>query len=195
MMPTNEPVSAQDDSDLMLLFESRDERAITETQARYGSLCNSLVNRILQNAQDAEECISDTMLHIWNAIPPAKPKSFRAFMITVAKHTALNRQEQKQAEKRGGNQTDISLEALPDAFASEEDTAYAAEQHIMKSALRRFLASLPKETRIIMIDRYWMMCSIREIAEAHGMSQSAVKMSLMRTRKKLEKFLRKEELL
>ena len=194
-MPTTDDVIAQDDSDLMLLFESRDEQAITETQARYGMICSRLVNRILHDSQDTEECINDTMLEIWNAIPPAKPKIFRAFLITVAKRNALNRQEKKQAIKRGGKEQDISLEALPDAFASETDTALAAEQRIMKAALRRFLSSLPQEVRMIMIDRYWMKCSVSDIAKTYGMSKSAVKMSLLRTRKKLEEFLRKEDLL
>lgn len=194
-MPITEAVCAADDSDLIRLFESRDEQAIAETQARYGSLCSRLVNRILNNSEDTEECISDAMLQIWNAIPPAKPKSFRAFLITITKRIAMNRQEQKQAAKRGGKDTDISLEALPDAFASPEDTALAAEQRIMKAALRRFLCSLPKESRLILIDHYWLMCSVGEIAEEHGISRSAVKMSLLRSRKKLEEFLRKEGLL
>jgi RNA polymerase sigma-70 factor (ECF subfamily) len=194
-MPITEAVCAADDSDLIRLFESRDEQAIAETQARYGSLCSRLVNRILNSSEDTEECISDAMLQIWNAIPPAKPKSFRAFLITITKRIAMNRQEQKQAAKRGGKDTDISLEALPDAFASPDDTALAAEQRIMKAALQRFLISLPKQSRLILIDHYWLMCSVGEIAEEHGISRSAVKMSLLRSRKKLEEFLRKEGLL
>ena len=198
-MPADEALTAsemhQDDSDLIALFESRNERAIAETQARYGGFCQHFVSRILENAQDTEECMSDTMLHLWNAIPPAKPKCFRAFLVTIAKRLALNRLEQRQAVKRGGTGTDVSLEALPDVFLSEDDTALAAEQRIMQEALRRFLSSLPKQARLIMIDRYWLMYSVSEIAEAHQISKSAVKMTLLRTRKKLETFLRKEGLL
>lgn len=186
---------AQDDSDLIALYESRNERAIRETQARYGSICEHLVNRILRDPQDTEECISDTMLHIWNAIPPAKPKSFRAFLVTVAKRLALNRLEQRQAVKRGGTEQDVSLDTLPDVLEASDDTALAAEQRMLKDAFRRFLGSLPKQTRLIMIDRYWLMYSVSEIAEAHGISKSAVKMALLRTRKKLGEFLREEGLL
>lgn len=186
---------AQDDSDLIALYESRNERAIRETQARYGTICEHLVNRILRDPQDTEECISDTMLHIWNAIPPAKPKSFRAFLVTVAKRLALNRLEQRQAVKRGGTEQDVSLDTLPDVLEASDDTALAAEQRMLKDAFRRFLGSLPKQTRLIMIDRYWLMYSVSEIAEAHGISKSAVKMTLLRTRKKLGEFLREEGLL
>ena len=135
------------------------------------------------------------MLQIWNAIPPAKPKSFRAFLITVTKRLALNRLEQRQAIKRGGANADVSLEALPDVFAAADDTALAAEQQMLKAAFRRFLAGLSQENRIIFVEHYWLMCSVNELAEEHEMSKSAVKMSLMRTRKKLEAFLRKEGLL
>lgn len=186
---------AQDDSDLIALYESRNEHAIRETQARYGTICEHLVNRILRDPQDTEECISDTMLHIWNAIPPAKPKSFRAFLVTVAKRLALNRLEQRQAVKRGGTEQDVSLDTLPDVLEASDDTALAAEQRMLKDAFRRFLGSLPKQTRLIMIDRYWLMYSVSEIAEAHGISKSAVKMTLLRTRKKLGEFLREEGLL
>lgn len=186
---------AQDDSDLIALYESRNERAIRETQARYGTICEHLVNRILRDPQDTEECISDTMLHIWNAIPPAKPKSFRAFLVTVAKRLALNRLEQRQAVKRGGTEQDVSLDTLPDVLEASDDTALAAEQRMLKDAFRRFLGSLPKQTRLIMIDRYWLMYSVSEIAEAHGISKSASKMTLLRTRKKLGEFLREEGLL
>ena len=186
---------AQDDSDLIALYESRNERAIRETQARYGTICEHLVNRILRDPQDTEECISDTMLHIWNAIPPAKPKSFRAFLVTVAKRLALNRLEQRQAVKRGGTEQDVSLDTLPDVLEASDDTALAAEQRMLKDAFRRFLGSLPKQTRLIMIDRYWLMYSVSEIAAAHGISKSAVKMTLLRTRKKLGEFLREEGLL
>ena len=184
-----------DDSDLIRLFEARDERAIAETQTRYGSFCHQFVCRILNNTQDAEECVSDTMLHLWNAIPPEKPKCFRAYLVTLAKRLALNRREQKQAAKRGGKDADISLEALPDILVSGEDTELAAEQRLLRDAFSRFLGSLPKQARLIMIDHYWLMQSVSEIAAEHRMSKSAVKMTLLRTRKKLEEFLREEGLL
>ena len=183
------------DSDLIQLFESRSEQAIAETQTRYGGFCYSIVYRILGNAQDAEECVSDAMLHLWNAIPPAKPKSFRAFLITLTKRLALDRQAQNQAVKRGGGSAETSLEELPDVLAAADDTALAAEQRMLREALGQFLSALPQETRIIFIEHYWLMCTVSELAEEHQMGKSAVKMSLMRTRKKLEEYLRKEGLL
>lgn len=95
--------------------------------------------------------------------------------MTVAKRLALNRLEQRQAVKRGGTEQDVSLDTLPDVLEASDDTALAAEQRMLKDAFRRFLGSLPKQTRLIMIDRYWLMYSVSEIAEAHGISKSASK--------------------
>ncbi len=184
-----------DDADLIRMFEMRSEQAIAETQTRYGGFCYSIVYRILGNAEDAEECVSDAMLHLWNAIPPAKPKSFRAFLITLTKHIALDRQAQNTAVKRGGGSAETSLESLPDVLAAADDTALAAEQRMLREALGQFLSSLPQETRILFIEHYWMMCTVSELAEEHKMGKSAVKMTLLRTRKKLGEYLRKEGLM
>lgn len=183
------------DSDLIEMFESREEQAIAQTQTRYGGFCYSIAYRILGSPQDAEECVNDALLHLWNAIPPAKPKSFRAFLITMTRRLALDRNEHHQAAKRGGSETETSLDALPDVLPAADDTALAAEQRVLKEALGRFLSDLPQETRIIFIEHYWMMLSVREIAEEHQMGVSAVKMTLLRTRKKLGIFLREEDLL
>ena len=183
------------DSELIQLFESLNETAISQTQSIYGGFCYSIAYRILESEQDAEECVNDAMLHLWNAIPPAKPKSFRAFVITLTRRLVLDRKEHRQAAKRGGANPDTSLEALPDVLPAADDTALAVEQRLLKEALGRFLGDLPKETRIIFLEHYWMMRSTREIAEEHEMGVSAVKMTLLRTRKKLEAFLREEDLL
>ena len=184
----------ENDSDLIQLFELREERAIAQTQLRYGGFCYSIAYRILGNVQDTEECINDAMLHLWQAIPPAKPVCFRAFLVTLTKNLALDRLAKRKARRRGGD-SDASLDALPDVLAAADDTALATEQRLLKDAFRRFLSELPQETRIIFIEHYWMMCSVSEIAAEHRMGKSAVKMSLLRTRKKLSEYLEKEGLL
>ena len=184
-----------EDQRLVAMFESRDEQAIAETEKTYGGFCYSIAYRILQNVQDAEECVNDAMLRIWNAIPPAKPDNLRAFVITLTRRLALDRYDAHHAAKRGAGQTDIPLETLSGSLTSAADPARTAEQKMLREALGRFLSGLPKDTRIMFVERYWYMLSVREIAEHHGITQSRVKMSLSRTRRKLETFLMKEELL
>ena len=183
------------DNEIISSLTARDQNGLTELQSKYGAKLTGIARGILGNGQDAEECVNDAMLHLWNAIPPAKPKSFRAFVITLTRRLVLDRKEHRQAAKRGGANPDTSLEALPDVLPAADDTALAVEQRLLKEALGRFLGDLPKETRIIFLEHYWMMRSTREIAEEHEMGVSAVKMTLLRTRKKLEAFLREEDLL
>ena len=111
------------DSDLIEMFESREEQAIAQTQTRYGGFCYSIAYRILGSPQDAEECVNDALLHLWNAIPPAKPKSFRAFLITMTRRLALDRKVHHQAAKRGGSETETSLDALPDVLPAADDNS------------------------------------------------------------------------
>lgn len=182
------------DTQLIAMFTARNEQAIAETQQVYGGFCYSIAYRILGNRQDAEECVNDAMLCLWNALPKAQPKSLRAYLITVVRNLALDRTAADHAEKRGGNAEQIPPEALAELPAAD-DTAGAAEQRALKEALGRFLSGLPQETRILFIERYWFMSTVPELAKEHGMGQSAVKMALSRTRKKLEAFLKEEDLL
>ena len=181
-----------EDSALLELFISRDEQAISQTQQAYGRLCYTVAFNILGNAQDAEECVSDAMLSLWNAVPPAKPDSLRAYLLRITRNLAMNRQEAAHSVKRGGAEQALPLETFAEVLAAPDDTARSAEQHSLKEALGRFLAALPQETRIMFVERWWFMSSVQEIAREHGKGLSAVKMTLSRTRKKLEIFLKDE---
>lgn len=183
------------DERLIALFQDRSEQAIADTQHEYGGLCQALAQRLLGSREDAEECVNDAMLALWNAIPPAKPDSLRAFLITITKRTALKRMEANAAAKRGGGQTAVPLEDVSAMLAAEDGTEAAFDRRQMQDALRRFLGDLPKDQRIMFVERYWFMKGVREIAEEHGIGQSRVKMSLSRTRAKLGEFLRGEGLI
>lgn len=177
---------------LIGLFEARNEQAISETQRQYGTLCRNIAYGILGSEQDAEECVSDAMMRLWNSIPPEKPESFRAYLITLTKRLALDRLRADRAAKRGGGAAESELDALAEIMPAADDTAAAAENRLLKEALGRFLGGLPQETRIIFVEHYWFRSPVNEIAAEHKMGRSAVKMSLLRTRRKLEAFLKGE---
>lgn len=61
-----------EEQEILELFFSRSEQAIRELDDKYGKVCHSLSYHILNNRQDAEECVSDAYLGMWNAIPPAR---------------------------------------------------------------------------------------------------------------------------
>lgn len=69
-------------------FFDRDEKAIADTNSKYGNLCRCISYNILQNDSDTDECINTAYMNVWNAIPPARPKSFKAYLCEVVRNTA-----------------------------------------------------------------------------------------------------------
>ena len=181
-----------EESRILALYFARDEEALQETEKQYGKLCFGIAHRILQSPQDAEECVNDTLLRAWNSIPPASPSSLSAYLATVSRNLALDRYRAQNAEKRTGEVLPI-LDELKDCVSVSEEDAYADTQQIT-DALNSFLHALPSRARTVFLRRYWYLCPIAEIARDNGMRESAVKMSLLRTREKLKQYLEKEEI-
>jgi RNA polymerase sigma-70 factor (ECF subfamily) len=69
-----------DDLKIIDLYFERDENAIKETEKKYGRLCLNIATNVVGNIEDAKECVNDTYLGVWNAIPPARPNNFTAFI-------------------------------------------------------------------------------------------------------------------
>ena len=92
-----------DDNQIIALYWQRNEQAISETETKYGSYCRSIVYGILQNGADTEECINDTWLRAWDAIPPQKPARLSAFLGRIARNLALDRYDYNHAAKRSGS--------------------------------------------------------------------------------------------
>ena len=101
-----------EDTQSIDLYFARDERAIRETDAKYGRFCLTVASNILTLPSDAEGCVSDTYLHAWNAMPPQRPDRLSAFLGRIARNLALNRWETYAAEKRGAGQTALALDEL-----------------------------------------------------------------------------------
>lgn len=182
-----------EDRNIIELFDARDESALDLCKKKYDRFCFRIADRILNNREDAEEIVNDTYLKAWNTIPPQKPESVKAYLGMLTRQGALNRAESRAAEKRGGGQVEIALSELEECLADVgTDTV---DSILLRDALNRFLRALPPKARIVMIQRYWYMCPIEEIAKNNGMKMSYVKVTLHRTRAKLKEFLEKEGLL
>ena len=177
------------DEAIVALYFDRSEEAIAACQVKYGKTCHTIAYNILHSDEDAEECVSDTWIRAWNAIPPEKPARLGAWLSTVTRRLALTRYEKKTAAKRyGGMET--SLDELAECVSAGSLTL--ADEVVLSNAINSFLASLSTRTRMIFMRKYWYMDSIADIAKALGMTESAVKVSLHRTREKFRKHLDKE---
>lgn len=178
------------------LFWQRDEEAIPAVKTKYGAYCAAIARRILPDPRDAEECVSDTWLKAWNAIPPHRPPRLALFLGKITRETALNRWKANTAQKRGGGEVTLALEELGEQFSTGEDpVTQAAELAQLGKAISEFLRTQPPQTADLFLRRYYHLEPIRDLAEAFGLTESSVKTTLHRTRKRLRTYLEKEGLL
>ena len=155
-----------DDEAILTLYRQRDSRAVAETEAKYGRLCLSVARNILSNREDSEECVNDTWLHAWNAIPPEWPLRFSAWLSRVTRNLAVSRLREQQA----------------------------VEQKELLDAINRFLDGLDAAVRDVFIARYFYAASHSELSARTGWSVGKVKTVLRRTRLKLRTALKEEGL-
>ncbi len=179
-----------EDEQIIALFWARDEDAIPATDARYGRRLHLLSEGIVQCCEDAQECVNDTYLKTWDAIPPQRPTYFFAFLAKICRNVSLGRVEWKNAAKRKATVVTLTREmeqCIPTRWAELEP-----EGEALGKLLDRFLETLPAQSRGIFLRRYWFADSIGEIAARYGITQSKVKTQLYRTRNRLRQFLEGE---
>lgn len=182
-----------EDSKIIDLYWQRSEAAIGETAKKYSRYCHSISFNILHNAEDAEECVNDTYLNAWNAMPPRRPNCLTTFLGRITRNLSLDRFKRYSAEKRGGGQTELALDELDEAVpAAAADVEEAIGERELSQLLDKFLAGLPREKRIMFVRRYWYLMPIRIIAEQMGMNEKRVNSALFRLRKRLRAYLERE---
>jgi len=180
-----------DDSRIISLYWARDEQAISETATKYGTYCLQIAMNILHNMQDSEECVNDTYLRTWNAIPPERPNHFGAFLGKITRRLSLDRLKARHAEKRTGGRWSVSFDELGDCLTSgdyEADT----DARAIGDAINSFLKKELPTARKIFVCRYFYGDSLEEISHRLGISEAKVKSSLFRSRNRLKAHLEKE---
>lgn len=181
-----------EDKKIVELYWERSETAIVETQKRYGRYCHYIAYNILYSHEDAEECVNDTYIKTWNALPPHRPERLAAFLGKITRNTALDRYLSDRTKKRGGGQTEAVLDELAECVQDEKSSSCMADELALREAINGFLGLLPVQKRIIFLRRYWYMSSVKEIAEDYGLTESNVKVTLLRTRNRFKAYLEKE---
>ena len=178
-----------DDHQIIQLYWDRSESAIRETDQKYGGYCAAIARNILGNSQDAEECLSDTYLHAWNAMPPQWPKRLAAFLGRIVRNLSFDRYRYLHAQKRFGGEVPLILEELGECVSGAETPEEALDRKALAEAIERFLDTLPEPKREIFLDRYWYAESIGQIAKRHRMTENYVSVTLSRLRGKLRRHL------
>ena len=183
-----------DDRQILGLFNARDESALTEMQ-RYSAPGKALALRMLGSLQDAEEVLNDAMLRLWESIPPAAPKNLCAYLMTVVRNLACDRLREAGAKRRGGSAVRAPLDELAEVIPSSADVEAEFDSRQMSEAVAAFLDTLPKDRRVLFMQRYWAMMPVKEIAAQSGMKVGTVTSTLKRTRDQLHQYLEERGLL
>ena len=181
-----------EDTKIIDLYFARNETAITETDQKYGAYCRSIAWNILQNHEDSEECVSDTWLRAWNAMPPQRPRVLRQFLAKITRNLSLDRFRAGHAQKRGSGEVPLALEELKECVGSG-DPATDAERKLLEELIGQFLQQLSERDRGVFLRRYFYMESHKDIAARYGMKETNVRLCLSRTRQRLREYLRKED--
>ena len=177
------------DEHILDLYFARDPDAIAHTAEQYGAYLTSIASNILDAKEDAEECVCDTYLRAWNAIPPQRPRILRAFLGRITRNLSINRCRSLHAHKRGGGQVSLALDELSGCVSGSEDVETVLDRNALLEALNDWLASLPVHKRCIFLRRYWYFDSVREISARCGMTETAVSVILHRMRNSLRTYL------
>lgn len=177
------------DEDIIRLYFDRDERAISETSARYGKYCYTIADNILHNHEDSEECVNDTYVKTWESIPPQRPGIFSAFLGRITRNLSLNRYKMNTAAKRGGNDMTVLLDEISEVVSGGDTPEDLLMEQALVSALNEFLRSLQPHQRQMLVRRYWYADGISSIARRMGTSENNVSATIRRLRISLREYL------
>lgn len=179
-----------EDTNIIALYLARDQQAIAETDRAYGGRLQALSERIVQNREDAQECVSDTYLKTWETIPPQKPRFFYAYLAKLCRHFSLGRLDWNNAAKRKAPVVALTQE-MENCIPDQQRDRLEDRRELVR-ILNTFLAGLSPENRVIFLRRYWYCETAAEIARHCGLRENAVYTRLHRMRNQLKNHLAKE---
>ena len=181
-----------DDEKIIEMFFERSEQGIRELDNKYGAVCHNLSYNIVNNRQDAEECVNDAYLGAWNAIPPVRPNPLLSYIVKIVRNISLKIYWRKEAAKRSSHYT-IALEEIEACIADQKNIEEEIEVRELACIIESFLDTLTIENRVIFMRRYWFSDSYKDIAEFVGLSEKNISVRLTRIREKMKQYLIERE--
>ena len=181
-----------DDEKIIELFFARDQQGIQELDLKYGKACHSLSYHIVNDRNDAEECVNEAYFGAWNTIPPENPNSLRSYLLKIVRNISLKLYWKKNAAKRGGQYT-IALQEMEACIVDGKTVEDEMDARELARIIEEFLDTLTVENRVIFLHRYWFADSYKDIAALVGLSKKTVSVRLTRIRKKMKQYLIERE--
>lgn len=171
------------DQQIIDLYFARNEQAIVETDRQYGAACMRISLNILNSRSDAEECVNDTYLGVWNSIPPERPTRLGAFVCRITRNLSIKRFRDLHRQRRNRD-LELAMDELSEIAAPPEDRTSE-----LSADISDFLERQDKLDRQLFMGRYFHLCSVKELAEKCGLTANAVSVRLHRTRERLRAYL------
>ncbi len=190
-LPAKE-LSILSDDRIIDLYWRRDQQAVSATDAKYGKYLLSIAYNIVHDSCDSEECLNDTYLSAWNAIPPAKPDSLQAFLATIMRRRAIDCYKARKRGKRVASQLTVSLSELEEILSADDDTYSQAAAEELGRIISKFVRALPDRRMYIFMSRYYAARPVKVIAKMLRCSESTVHKELASIKRDLKKTLEKE---
>lgn len=188
----HQPKAVLSDGEIIDLYWKRDERAIKETDRKYQHFLLTVAHNILRDGRDCEECLNDTYLGAWNAMPPARPNALQAFLATIMRRTAIDRYKAGKRQKRIDSELTVALSEVEEFLADGSDPAAELDAHELGRVISEFIRALPKRRMYIFMSRYYTARPIGEIARLLGCSESTVNKEIAAIKRDLKEKLEKE---
>ena len=183
-----------EDAEIVDLYWQRDQQAIAETDRKNGAYCQHIAYAVCGDRLDAEECVNDTWLRAWGAMPDKRPTVLATFLGKITRNLAINRFQRKTRKKRGGGETELALEELEECIPAALDVERRYELQEFRQAIGRFVSGLSETEQKVFVARYWYLCPVEEIARRLQISSSKTKSMLFRLRNRLRLYLKEEDL-
>lgn len=180
------------DQEILALGQARDQEAIAAMAEKYGAYCHTVARNVLGNDADAEECVNDAYLGMWNTIPPQRPQVLSAYGCRIVRNLALKAHDRNTAAKRN-SAYDVAMEELEGCLPASGTVEHELEARELAHMIERFLDTLNLENRVIFLRRYWFADSYRDIAQLVGLTKKTVSVRLTRLREKLRQYLMEQE--
>ncbi len=180
-----------DDEQIVQLIWNREEKGLLELSQKYSDYCYNISYRILHCAEDTLECVNDTWLRVWNAIPPNRPAHLPGWLAKIVRNLSLNRYRENHAKKRH-DMVAVALEELTECLPDQHKVDEHLEHQALVQSIHKFLEQQNRQNRIIFLQRYFYMMSIQEISSQHSIPEGTVKSALCRMRKSLKDWLKQE---
>ena len=180
------------DEQIVELYWQRDERAIDQTDRKYKKFLLSIAKNILFDVSDSEECLNDTYIGAWNAIPPARPTFFKAFLATIMRRTAIDRYKAESRQKRIASSLTVSLSDVEDFISADQSEFVQNDTDELAQLISDFIRTLTERRMYIFMSRYYFARPIDEIARLLGCSRSTVDKEIAFIKRELFEKLTKE---